>query len=66
MRNFRIGLIGLALTAALPLHVAAQQPTNSSLTQIVDKIVAQEQAEVQLLSPVLAISRDVHPESSPR
>jgi hypothetical protein len=48
-RNYRIMLIGLALGAALPLHGAAQQPTNLTETQLVDKIVAQEQAEVQLL-----------------
>src|ERR1700688_1084226 len=49
MRNFAFALIGLALGAALPLHAAAQQPTNLTMIQLVDKIVAQEQAEVQSL-----------------
>jgi hypothetical protein len=48
-RNLRIALVGLALGAALPLHAAAQEPANLPLTQVEDKIVAQEQAEVQLL-----------------
>ncbi len=48
-RTLRIALVGLALGAALPLHAAAQEPANLPLTQVEDKIVEQEQAEVQLL-----------------
>jgi peptidase M48-like protein len=46
MRVLKILPVALALVA-VPLSAAAQQPMN--LTQIVDKIVSQEQAEVQSL-----------------
>jgi len=46
MRVLKILPVALALVM-VPLSAAAQQPMN--LTQIVDKIVSQEQAEVQLL-----------------
>jgi hypothetical protein len=46
MRVLKILPVALALVA-VPFSAAAQQPMN--LTQIVDKIVSQEQAEVQLL-----------------
>jgi hypothetical protein len=46
MRHLKILPVALALVA-VPLSAAAQQPMN--LTQIVDKIVSQEQAEVQSL-----------------
>jgi len=46
----RIGLFVVALTlAALPLAAAGQQQASSAADQVVDKIVAQEQAEVQML-----------------
>jgi hypothetical protein len=46
MRTLNILTVALAL-GALPLAAAAQQPT--TLSQLVDKIVSQEQAEMQLL-----------------
>jgi Peptidase family M48 len=46
MRALRISSLALTLSA-VPLTAAAQQPT--TLTQVVDKVVAQEQAEVRLL-----------------
>ena len=46
MRILKILLVALAL-GAMPLSAAAQQPM--TLTQMVDKIVAQEQEEVQSL-----------------
>jgi hypothetical protein len=46
MRSLTILAVALAL-GAMPLSAAAQQPMN--MTQMVDKIVAQEQAEVQSL-----------------
>ena len=45
MRTLKILPVALAL-GVMPLAAAAQQPT---LTQVVDTIVAQEQAEVPLL-----------------
>ena len=46
MRTLRFLPVALAL-GAIPLAAAAQQQT--TLAQVVDKIVAQEQAEVQSL-----------------
>ncbi len=46
MRTLKILLVALAL-GAMPLAAAAQEPTTPS--QVVDKIVAQEQVEVQML-----------------
>ena len=46
MRSLKILPIALLLSA-MPLAATAQQPTN--LSEVVDKIVTQEQVEVQLL-----------------
>jgi hypothetical protein len=46
MRTMKILPVALAL-GALPLGAAAQQPT--TMSQVVDKIVAQEQVEMQML-----------------
>ncbi len=46
MRTLKILLVALAL-GTMPLAAAAQEPTTPS--QVVDKIVAQEQVEVQML-----------------
>ena len=48
MRILKTVLVILALSA-LPLRVAAQQ--NSALDQIVDRIIGQEQAEMNSLRP---------------
>jgi len=55
MRTLKMMPVALALVlCAIPLAAAAQQQT--TLAQVVDKIVAQEQAEVQSLrqySPIV-------------
>ncbi len=48
MRSLKTLLVILAF-GALPLTAAAQQPNSTALDQVVDKIVTQEQAEMQSL-----------------
>ena len=48
MRTLKIWLVILTL-GAVPLAAAGQQQPSSALVQVVDKIVAQEQAQMQML-----------------
>jgi hypothetical protein len=57
MRTFKILPAILALVA-MPLGTAAEEPTTTA--QVVDKIVAQERAEMNIIRRLFAAGRDLH------